>query len=146
MSKLNLLIVSLLIACALAYLNSLAFDYYWYWRYWWFDIVMHFLGGMMLGGIGLYFFSRRDQHFDLSGLLSLASRAAMVGLGIGLLWEFFEFGLDHVVVSGITLKTMQALQQGIDDTLGDLSLDVVGAVATAGIYYLLRSWKTRKRL
>lgn len=146
MNKLHLLIVSLLIACALAYLNSLAFDYYWYWRFWWFDIVMHFFGGIMLGGIGLYFFSHEEQAGVRPSFMPLLSQALAVAVGIGLLWEFFEFGLDHVVVSGVTLKTVQALQLGISDTLSDLALDVMGATTVACCYYLIRVWIPRKQL
>lgn len=83
---------------------------------------MHFLGGLWLGMIFLYFVSPsleiKDHKFLIEMLL-------VVGFAVfvGVLWEFFEFLFDVFVVRGGHLPPAQ---QGLADTMKDLFFDLFG--------------------
>src|SRR5688572_29626513 len=63
-------LVALGVICALLalilILDLFALEYYLYWMLWWYDIMMHFLGGVIIGSGVLWFL---DQFF--SGKISL---------------------------------------------------------------------------
>ena len=76
-------------------LHAFALAFFLYWKYWWFDILLHFLGGIFVGlfALYLYYYSRyiQPQHFHkrYAFFLSFATVAL-----IGIMWEFFEFSSD----------------------------------------------------
>lgn len=104
-----------ILAGAVFILNKLAITHFLYWRFWWYDIMMHFLGGTLIGGLSVwgasYFrpsLSRRQLLYV--GLIGIAA----VGIG----WEFFEFFTgQYVGQANIAMDTMQDL---IMDTLGTI--------------------------
>ncbi len=63
--------------------------------------------------------------------------AFLFGLGIGALWEIFEFGMDQTF--GLTMqKPMFGDPSGLTDTMWDLIVDALGAfiVSLMGWRYL----------
>lgn len=105
------LLGALVLCAALAALNIIAQEYYLFWRYEWFDVPMHYLGGLAIGVFLIGFLIRfRPLLFSLSFL------AIAVG------WEIFEF------VFGLPKETNYVF-----DTALDLLMDTMGAVTAYGI-------------
>ena len=104
-------------------LNTAAMQLYWYWTYWWFDIPMHFLGGVWLGGMAILALRRfaPEKAEKRSVVYATAIGAALL---IGGLWEIFEFSLD-------TFVTMRV--NDIADTITDFGMDVAGALSIAAL-------------
>ncbi len=102
-------------------LNALAMHFFWYWTYWWFDIPMHFLGGVWLGGMTILALRRfMPEKFEKKAFVYMA--AVGMALFIGGLWEVFEFSLD-------TFVTMRV--NDIVDTICDFGMDIAGALSVA---------------
>lgn len=114
-------------------LHLLAGIFYFYWTLWWFDYLMHFLGGLSLGLFFLWIFyasgfaANRRERAGLSGLARPARLQAVfmslipvLILGIG--WEIFEF------VNGITQATEESYTL---DVAHDLLADGLGAFAAS---------------
>ncbi|MCU0660251.1 MAG: hypothetical protein MUD00_01380 [Candidatus Pacebacteria bacterium] len=104
-------------------INYAAMTFYWYGAIWWFDMLMHFLGGFWLGlsAIWVYFYRgktpRQDMSFRKALLISLVAIAAF-----GVSWEFFEFGIDRL----ITFAPHNWL-----DTTSDIFFDLAGGIVAA---------------
>jgi hypothetical protein len=101
----------------LAVLHGAAEYYSLYWYFWWFDIVVHFVGGATLGLAALWFLRFELPHLARTRV-SLVALAVVAALVFGILWEVFEFATG----------TSGALHFW-PDTLLDLLMDLVGAVA-----------------
>lgn len=92
----------------------------------WFDRPVHaftMLAVTLLAGVSLRgrVFTRGAEHAVLLALV-----VAAFGLGLGTLWEFFEYSLDRLLPSpAIAVK-------GLDDTMLDLVFDA-GGTLLAGI-------------
>jgi hypothetical protein len=93
-----------------------------FWVFWWYDLVAHFLGGIVIGlGSAWLLFLRGRGH-------SMAFSLATIVL-VGILWEGFEAYFK------LTFFPFDFL-----DTVSDLSFDTLGGVV--GVYfakYLTRS-------
>jgi hypothetical protein len=107
-----------------------------YVRFWWWDLVLHTASGLLLGILGfllVYVLNEKpDLGIDLKpGFVALF--AFMFSLGLGALWEIFEFWMDSAV--GTTM------QKSLRDTMFDLIVDALGALAIAlfGYVYLKTS-------
>ncbi|GMU73981.1 MAG: hypothetical protein AMXMBFR44_1800 [Candidatus Campbellbacteria bacterium] len=115
----NILLYTLpVVSLLLLVLDRVAQDNFFYWTYWWYDIMMHFLGGFLVAGIALWFFVRffRTEHTKAFHALIVAVLSVLtVGLG----WEYFEFFSGSL-----------SLQEGsvIGDTALDLVMDTLGAL------------------
>jgi len=137
-----LLFGGLAVLIAVGYLNVLAFRFSWYWLIWWFDLMMHFLGGLGLGlvllGLGVLRFptpvwsERRQLLVGVIGLVII----------IGLVWEMFEFTTDRRLGNHLVVKTPDKLQQGAADTATDLLSDLIGVTVAAGVFNLIL-WKNK---
>lgn len=114
MSRLAWLVTSLILLTGLAGLNLLAFRYFWYWQFEWFDLFMHGVGGITITLFvnGLIYRRVRDRRRVL--LLSLASV-----LLIGAVWEVFEFTLDRYALL---------------DTVSDILMAGLGAILGSFIF------------
>ena len=99
-------------------LNVLANIFYWYYTLPWFDLSMHFLGGVFIAGLALYLI-KKPLNFFVTLLIVI-----MVGLG----WEIFEAGAD---------KFLGTNMQNITDSLSDLLADIIGGAA--GFFYF-KKW------
>ena len=93
------------------------------WTTEWFDIVLHFAGGVWVAAITFIFFSFQNYSWSaISGAL-LPSILAVIFL-VGFSWEWFELSRGYVLA---TAKGYYL------DTLLDIIFDTVGAV----VAYLL---------
>lgn len=115
-----------LFAVALVAIHLIAIFYNLYWRFLWMDIPMHFLGGVLVAVVFIWFFERFPGHIDLSRnfLLTIILTLGFVAL-IGVLWEFNEFVYDLLISSrGWGVLT----SQGTSDMVGDLFFDILGGL------------------
>ncbi len=103
--------------------NSLALKFYWYSLVWYFDIIMHTLGGMWVGMFFLYVFERREYKPLTIGLFLRVMACVLL---VGLLWEMYEF----YIFQHLSRNTFD-----LTDTLSDVGFDLLGG-ALSGLYFL----------
>lgn len=96
------------------------------------DIPMHFLGGIAMAYFLWSCFAALPEGAIEATLRPLAAAVFVVSLTAtaAILWEFWEFAFD------VLLSTH--MQGGLEDTLLDMALGVVG-----GITYVLIAWQQR---
>lgn len=103
-----------------------------YERFWWWDVILHFLSALSFGLMGfllIFMLFEGDRYAAPPWALSVL--AFCVGLSIGATWEVFEFSMDQ-------LFNMNMQKSGLVDTMKDLIIDTVGAAigALSGFLYL----------
>ena len=109
-----------LLGLLIAFLQLLATHYFLYWEFWWYDIMMHFLGGLFIGTGFLWFL-----YFEFSHLVKripLFAVTFLAVLGVGIAWEIFEYVTNSYNASNYTL-----------DTSLDIAMDIAGMM----VAYLL---------
>jgi hypothetical protein len=136
MDKLSLLIISTLFIILLIHIPATI--YLWYYTFWWIDTPMHLLGGFFVGLLFFYLIKK----FEIINLIdqnnhknnfTLIIFAISFGALIGILWEFYEFGIDVLILK--KYPYYNAFGYILFDTLKDLFNDLVGAL-WAGIIYI----------
>lgn len=112
--------------------------------YWWWDKLLHITSGILLGVIGFIL------AFILNGQETIRMRispffvcafAVMFAVFMGVVWEIFEFSMDQWF--GFN---MQVRESGVIDTMDDLIVDMIGAIAV-GIwgYFYSSFWERGKK-
>ncbi|MBD3248417.1 hypothetical protein GF336_00040 [Candidatus Woesearchaeota archaeon] len=99
--------------------------------FWWWDGLLHTGSGITLGFAGfiiLYMLYRSRKMKANPFWFALFS--FFFAIGIGALWEIFEFGMDQIF--GMNMQ-----ETGLVDTMWDLIVDSLGAllVAVVGFFY-----------
>ena len=119
--KLQQYLVSLILIIFLT--SLLANKFYWYYSIWYFDMIMHFLGGFWVGLLALYFL--------ISPRLSTGTvlKILLVILGVGLGWEIFEILVD---------KALAENPFNLPDTVSDIFFDLAGGMV-AIVYYFKKT-------
>lgn len=105
-----------------------------YIRYWWWDAVLHTGSGFLLGVLGFLLVYVLNERPDIDLHMRprfVAIFAFMFAVGMGALWEIFEFGMDQIF--GLNMQ-----KSGLVDTMWDLIVDTTGAavIALLGWAYL----------
>lgn len=103
-------------------------DYYE--RFWWWDILLHTTSGFLLGILGflLVYVLNESERVDMHlkpGFVAFF--AFMFALGVGALWEIFEFMMDTLFGMNMQ-KPMLGDPSGLTDTMIDLIVDAIGAL------------------
>ena len=115
-----------------------------YERIWWWDMGLHLVSGLLLGIVGfmLVFILNGDAGAE-RGLRPnfMALFVFSFALGIGALWEMFEFAVD-VALGTEMQRPMMSDGTGLTDTMWDLNLDAAGALVVA---LAARRWMIRGR-
>jgi VanZ family protein len=99
------LIFPLIASALVLYLHVIGLEYFLYFHYWWYDILLHFLGGVALGFFVLIF--TKSWKKTIIGMLILAAG-----------WEVFEYFLNIAVGLGENYPL---------DTVVDFIMDTLGA-------------------
>jgi len=113
-------------------------DYYT--RFWWWDILLHTLSGFLLGILGFLLVHIMNEAEKIHVHMNpgfVAFFAFMFALGVGALWEIFEFSMD--LFFGMNMqKPMFGDPSGLTDTMCDLIVDALGAliISVMGWRYL----------
>ncbi|PJE74440.1 MAG: hypothetical protein COV01_00165 [Candidatus Taylorbacteria bacterium CG10_big_fil_rev_8_21_14_0_10_41_48] len=104
----------------IALLHYLALDRAYYWTISWYDIMMHFLGGVWVALFALWIFSSRKISF-LPTHISFLQIVSLV-ICVGIVWELYEimFGLTFV-----------SDPEYWGDTILDLVMDTIGGICVA---------------
>jgi uncharacterized membrane protein YjdF len=118
-----------------------------YERFWWWDMVLHGTSGLLLGLFGFMcvYMLNEDRHVDLHMRPAfVALFAFFFAVGMGALWEIFEFGMDEYFGMNMQPAT-PGDSSGLTDTMHDLIVDTVGAllVSLGGWRYLARPRASR---
>jgi hypothetical protein len=119
----------------------------WYQRYWWWDMALHTTSGLLLGLLGfiIVYVLNEDEAVDLNMRPAfVALFAFFFAVGIGAIWEVFEFAMDQWFGTNMQPATAND-PSGLTDTIQDLIVDTVGAAAVSlwGWRYLKRPHKQR---
>src|SRR5680860_1781235 len=117
----------------LSLLDKLAFDHYLYWRFPWFDIVMHLIGGVAIGLVSIYFYWEwqkrkfaKNPDEENSNLIDrklyyLYNLGFILVVGLG--WEIFEILIDRIT------------RFNLENVLKDLLFGIIGSLSV-GIFVL----------
>ena len=103
------------------------FDFYN--KFWWWDIVMHGGSAIAFGLTGfvlVFMMFQGDRYAAPPSAMALF--AFCFAMAIGALWEIFEFAMDRGF--GTNMQ-----KSGLTDTMGDLIVDMGGALVGAGVGY-----------
>ena len=103
-----------------ATMHWLALTNNYYWAIWWYDIMMHFLGGCLVALILLWLDRWRG-----TTLITIFVHAFLWIMVVGLAWEIYElsFGLTFVAANGYLF-----------DTILDLIMNTIGATTVYFIF------------
>lgn len=100
--------------------NNIALKFYWYYSISWFDMLMHFLGGLWVGLFFSYIFYDKNPFFKQ--LLTVI----LCVLSVGILWEIFEFFIGAIAHDPFSIR----------DTTSDIFFDLAGGLFA--IFYCLK--------
>lgn len=114
-----------------------------YTRFWWWDIALHASSGFLLGIIGflLVYVLNESEQIDLHMRPGfVAFFAFLFAIGMGALWEIFEFSMDSLFGMNMQ-KPMFGDYSGLTDTMWDLIVDAIGGliISVLGYGYLKTS-------
>ncbi len=101
-----------------------------YYRFWWWDIVLHTGSGFLLGIIGflaLFLMNQTDRLPPGIRPAFLCFFGVTFAVFLGVLWEIVEFAIDLAV----PWTNMQSRETGVGDTMLDLIVDTLGAIVVA---------------
>lgn len=112
MTKSPTLLLALLSAILLWFLNYIALIFHFYWTVIWYDIMMHFLGGLTIGVFLLAIFKIANISTKAFSVLFALAMAISVG------WEIFEY-VNEII---------DTRDNYVLDTTYDLIMDALGIV------------------
>jgi hypothetical protein len=103
-------------------------------QYWWWDLFVHLLLGLVVGSIGFLLVLELTKHRPESAKLSsgmLVIFAFAFSVAIGTIWEIIEFTIDSLFGTNLQLSSLR-------DTMTDLIADTTGAliIGLTGLIYL----------
>jgi len=101
----------------LALITFGALKFYWYQAIWWFDMPMHFLGGVVALLLSVYLLYSWISSKTFLKRFIIAIIAVLI---IGVCWEIFEYIFNNIIAG---------IQFDLLDTLSDIFFDTLGAIA-----------------
>ncbi len=151
----------------LAYVLGEVYDFYELFPWW--DNVLHFSSGVLIGFVVIIivdyyqtkFYVRKNLWADAVFTIVLASAAS---ISIAVFWEFFEYSFDFFMGgnmqdgfiwgSNLTLAEVQShilpsgrfMDKALQDTLFDQFLATCGAVLSASINYFIFTWNRKNNV
>ena len=118
------------------------------------DIIVHFTSAPFIGYAGFLMVYTKNKDVNIHHKISplfIVLYAFCFSMMIGVVWEFFEYGVD--VILGSNMQKARNLELvygyfdtrlGLLDTMEDLIVDALGAFLVSGIcYYYLTTIKER---
>ena len=102
----------------IAVLHNAASLFYFYWTLWWFDILMHFLGGFWIASVCLWiFYGNYFRQISRPSRTKLFVFAILSSIILGLAWEAFELATNIIL-----------FPEYIPDSALDMVMDTIGGV------------------
>ena len=110
----------------------LGFVFDFYSKFWFFDSILHFSGGLGVALFARYYFAK-----DLKNISRFGSLVFLVSFGaaVGVFWEFLEYGIS--VISKWTAGSLNDIDflGDVEDTVSDLLMDTLGAFVVAVLHF-----------
>lgn len=104
---------------------AMVFD--WYFYFWWYDVIMHFLGGLAagFGGVAVWHFLFSGTSLGKTWRLVVAEALFVLGWValIGIAWEWTEAFVGYRQVTSLGMA-----QPGLLDTMLDFYFDLLGGL------------------
>ncbi len=151
----------------LAYVLGEVYDFYELFPWW--DNVLHFSSGVLIGFVVIIivdyyqtkFYVRKNLWADAVFTIVIASAAS---ISIAVFWEFFEYSFDYFMGgnmqdgfiwgSNLTLAEVQShilpsgrfMDKALQDTLFDQFLATCGAFLSASINYVIFTWNRKNNV
>jgi hypothetical protein len=94
----------------LAVVHIIALELFLYWRFWWFDIPMHFIGGSV---VALGLFTLRDLRLPIPARYLRAVPVVLLVIVVAMLWEVYELFIGVPIESDYVVDTLIDLSMGI---------------------------------
>ena len=92
MRKKSILFTTFYLVALVGILNYIANLFYFYWTVWWFDILMHLLGGVAIGLLSIWLLSEMSFLFkrrvDRDQVIMTSLITVII---VGIAWEVFEY-------------------------------------------------------
>jgi len=104
---------------------------FFYFRFWWWDLLLHTLAGFALGLMGfslVYYMNENSRKINLNPYF-IAFFGFCFAVTLSVFWEFFEFSMDYFFKTNM-------LKSGMMDTMGDLIVASFGAFVVSTLGYL----------
>jgi hypothetical protein len=125
-SKRKLIKEALILVLIIGGINFIASYFHWYWSIWWFDMPVHFMGGVFVGMLTIYLFYRKIGILTTKGQSLKALFVILAGTFVfGFMWEIFEF-----FVQGSTNGNLA----NIVDSVSDICFDLAGGIFASLMY------------
>lgn len=121
--------IILLFLFAANYLGELGAYYQ---KFWWWDLMLHAISGIILGFSGfllVYILNKEEKVNVILSPFFMSMFAFCFAVSMGALWEIYEFGMDSIF--GLNMQ-----KSGLVDTMWDLIVDSIGALVAAVYGYL----------
>ncbi len=125
----RLVVYTALLGISILVINTLAHVLYWYASIWWFDMLMHTIGGVFVAFVGATYLFRRTQALTWGEYFITLALLVFI---IGLAWEYYEYVVQYYV-KGVQLAS-------VADSVSDLICDMIGG--SVGALFVI--W-TKKR-
>jgi hypothetical protein len=107
-------------------------DYYY--RFWWWDIVLHTGSGFLFGIVGwivMFLLLQTDRLPRTIGPALVCVFGVCFAVTLGVVWEIFEYGADLLWPH----LNMMSQETGVHDTMHDLIVDALGALIVGSMGY-----------
>jgi hypothetical protein len=114
-----------------------------YVRFWWWDIALHSVSGLLLGILGflLVYMLNENRRIDIHMRPAFVALFAFAfAVTAGALWEILEFVIDRLFGAQMQ-KPMLGDPSGLTDTMWDLIVDTLGAAVISGFGW----WHMKRR-
>lgn len=112
-------------------LNALANLFFWYESFFWFDMMMHFLGGVAGGLFLVWAFNKTYLIWrEEKNLLKIVLLNSLLFLIVAVLWEIMEFSLQDIFNIGHALATLP-------DSISDVLCGLIGNFV-ALVYFFVK--------
>ncbi len=125
LKRLGLLVFSIFI------LNTCASLFSWYYTLWWFDMPMHYLGGVFISLLTVFIsirYVQQDGAREVSSDWKEITFVIAISLLVSVMWEYFEIIFNNI---------MAGQPFSVLDTFSDLFFDLAG-ISTGILYVYLR--------
>ena len=109
----------------------------WYLDYFWFDMTLHFLGGLF---IAMLMADYLKEYVSTGSKLKNALIVLGVTAFVGVVWEFAEYVANQTLTEPVYkyFKVRVYFIGDLDDTINDLAMDILGAAAFYFLHLLRR--------
>jgi uncharacterized membrane protein YjdF len=116
--------------------NAVGLYYGWYLEHFWFDMLLHFLGGFFIAMLMAGYLKEHFGGSKLKNILVILGATAFIGV----IWEFTEY-IANQTLTEPTYKYfgIRAYFMGdLDDTVNDLMMDILGGTLLSSLHLLRR--------